>query len=1033
MKTSIISPARLLLLLTGMLLLFPTAGAIVAADFQGAVLTLRKVEEANAQQPDPAEKPNEHAKLRQALTEFGKSVADLSPADAARGWMELVDRRARLSSQSGRRFDPSSEPVQAPELLAALPPSAAWDELSRAVAARPAGKGGNEVREIGLRLLVATLRGDGEARAREIAALQSQAEKADEETLYFFRSLLEQLSEAILSRLDDPDAVLKSLERGLTSDPDRGGQQIRIPNLISLVGVQKTEAFLRRALQHEHVKLTLDEQNETSRLAQKLALEMIDQLKQPQWGLIHSLDSIELYEAMDKRFSREKEKQPAVPGPGLPELPDLSALGGLDRDYEKMQAQTYYLLGLISKGRSADAIAVAEKLGKHAHVYLPDDAIKAMERAGYTRALDDFFYELLSRDPALPFWNEYVRLAAHARQTDRMLTLARAAAARDDLKKDKKTVIHQTLFRALLAADQVEEGIQEIRRLLNRGADESSRDPQAAGLLGITMARVGVLLKKPEWIEEGIQAARQSFGKTEEQPYADEWIASPLAGILLDQNRGPEAEAILTEALIAKVRAGQGQPPHHYGRQGGGLRPILAALATLYHKAGRSADVVALLDQAPYWGSKDLLEVADTESPWAMMGRHRGPASKEGPPLHLIAASSLARTDRREEALKMINSLLDREPGLDSAYALLIELSGDAALARLDELFLRDPFEERPLIWKAELLRRANKLEEAERAARQAISIDPSDGEQGPGDRMRAYAVLAEIREARGDRKEADFCRQAVSAIRLSEEADKYSEAGLLKPAVQMYDDSLKLFADAYCIQSRMAILLAEMGRHEEAEAHYRRAYELMPDSFGRVESHCFGCERAFEGERAQTMAEKIFKEFAAKTPEKPQVHYLLGYLHNEQGRHAEALPHFQTAVRLDPDYLNAWQKIAEISEAVRLPAKEYDRVVFNLLRLDPLQRHVRPRFEKVNDLTALWDAVSAAESRRPAAPSSFYPLAASKAALEMEPQNPRRREMYGRGYDESRAISPGQVIGRNPFVRAAAEMFAGNQAWLFD
>ena len=57
---------------------------------------------------------------------------------------------------------------------------------------------------------------------------------------------------------------------------------------------------------------------------------------------------------------------------------------------------------------------------------------------------------------------------------------------------------------------------------------------------------------------------------------------------------------------------------------------------------------------------------------------------------------------------------------------------------------------------------------------------------------MRAYAVLAEIRDGRGDKKEADFFREVVKAIRLSETADKYYTAGLLKRAVQMYEDSLK-------------------------------------------------------------------------------------------------------------------------------------------------------------------------------------------------------------------------------------------------
>jgi tetratricopeptide (TPR) repeat protein len=186
--------------------------------------------------------------------------------------------------------------------------------------------------------------------------------------------------------------------------------------------------------------------------------------------------------------------------------------------------------------------------------------------------------------------------------------------------------------------------------------------------------------------------------------------------------------------------------------------------------------------------------------------------------------------------------------------------------------------------------------------------------------------------------KEAEFLRGAIKAIRLAEEADKYYSAGLLKRAIEMYEESLKLFADAYCIQSRLAIQLAELGRHEEAEAHYRRAYELMPDSFGRVESHCFGCERAFDGQRAQTLAEKVFTEFAAKQPNKPQVHYLLGYLRQEQGKAAEAMQHFQTAVKLDPEYLNAWQKIQSLADDVRLPAKEHDRIVLSILRLDPLR-----------------------------------------------------------------------------------------------
>ncbi len=1018
------------------LLWFVSSSVAPAADYEGAAAILRKVEEQTAKVPAEGKEANENSKLRQDLTEFRKKASALPPADSARGWLELVDRRGKISLRSLRQSEPGSMPVTSQEVLDALPPPAAWDELKKAIAARPAAKGSAEVREIGLRLLAATLTGNGEARKGEIAALQAKAEKADAQSVYFFRNVLEQLSEAMLAALDDPEAVLKSLEWRLVVDPERGMGNLRIPNLVSLVGMEKAEAFLRRALQQENLSLEFEGQNETSRLGQKLALEMMAQLKKPQWSLVNSLDTVELYEAMDKRFGQEKEKPAASVLPGLP---DLSSLQDPGRDYQKVQAQTYYLLGLIGKQRSKDAVAVAKRMGKQDEVYVPQDALKAMERAGYTVALDEFFFELLSDDPTLPFWNDYVQLAAKAGQTERMLKLARSAAARDDLSKNKKAVIHQTLFRALLAAEQVEEGVQEMQRLMKL-EDKSSRArrQETTGQLGIMLAQIGRLLQHPEWTEEGVRAAQTWLQEAEEEnsyDWGSESVATSLAQLLFDMKRGAQAEAALLGALSKAVRNDRSRENYAPWNKGGTKHQLLAALALLYHQAGRPADVLALLDQAPYWGAKDLAELnqAGSGREW-MPSVYQLHGSGSGLPLSYIASSALLATDRKEEALRIAEALLDAQPGSDRAYELRLLLGGDSIMARLDELFARDQFEERPLIWKAELLRRQNKLEEAEKVVRQAISIDPSDGEQGPGDRMRAYAVLADVREARGDKKEADFFREVVKAIRLSEEADKYYTAGLLKRAIPMYEDSLKHFADAYCIQSRLAVQLAELGRHAEAEAHYRRAYELMPYSFGRVESHCFGCERAFEGQRAQGMAEKVFTELAAKTPGKPQVHYLLGYLREEQERHSEALPHFQTAVRLDPDYLNAWQKIETISQNVHLPSKEHDRVVFNILRLDPLRRHAQAGLEKVGDLAGLWNAIEAGQKRLPVPAPALYPLPASKAALEkaendLKTRGQPQRELYEQMVEVSRVVSPARAVAQTPFVRVAAEMFASDNA----
>jgi tetratricopeptide (TPR) repeat protein len=254
--------------------------------------------------------------------------------------------------------------------------------------------------------------------------------------------------------------------------------------------------------------------------------------------------------------------------------------------------------------------------------------------------------------------------------------------------------------------------------------------------------------------------------------------------------------------------------------------------------------------------------------------------------------------------------------------------------------------------------------------------------------------------------------------------------AGLLKPAIKMYEDSLKLFSDAYCIQSRLAIQLSELGMHDEAEAHYRRAYELMPDSFGRVESHCFGCERAFEGQCAQSLAEKVFLDFAKKSPNKPQVHYLLGYLREEQERYAEALPHFQTAVRLDPAYLNAWKKLQDLAPHVRLPKKERNEIAFNILRLDPLTRHANVNFENVTDPAGLWNAVEAGEKQQPEPATRLFSLDASKAVMEKKEAEPKTEEqtyrsMYEQMHRASQRPTPARAVAQMPFVRVASELLA--------
>src|SRR5207244_9106213 len=110
---------------------------------------------------------------------------------------------------------------------------------------------------------------------------------------YVWQNISRQLREAILEMSDDPAAILASLDQELRmSADDRNRQQVRIPDLVSIVGEEQASRFLRRALRTSNVELTVEEGDDTKKLARRLATELIDELKTPQWQFAASLDAV---------------------------------------------------------------------------------------------------------------------------------------------------------------------------------------------------------------------------------------------------------------------------------------------------------------------------------------------------------------------------------------------------------------------------------------------------------------------------------------------------------------------------------------------------------------------------------------------------------------------------------------------------------------------------------------------------------------------------------------------------------------------
>lgn len=155
-----------------------------------------------------------------------------------------------------------------------------------------------------------------------------------------------------------------------------------------------------------------------------------------------------------------------------------------------------------------EAVALAKKIKARNWDYLFEEAAAEMAQAGFGAALDNFFHDLLAQDPTLPYWNAYMNLAAQAGQTDRMVALVRTALARPDL-SDAKAGLHQVLFQALLAADQVDAAVAEVPGLTAPDAAANDDNEWKAGQLGVILARIGMIQQKPEWTEQGLGMAKK--------------------------------------------------------------------------------------------------------------------------------------------------------------------------------------------------------------------------------------------------------------------------------------------------------------------------------------------------------------------------------------------------------------------------------------------------------------------------------------------------------------------------------------------
>ena len=957
-----------------------------AGDYQGADAVLRQAaaliaKNASGTTPSPADPVRQ---WRADLGSYGGSTPALSPEDAAQQWLTLFDRALRLPGPLSDSVGGGDATSHLTDLFRVLPPPVVWDALDAQATRRlEAAKGSSDFSTPVLRIVTGTLRDNPdevrqalEAFARQVAAEDNPERDQNRETVQQLRQVFHEATIDTAGKLKELEAKLALLEStpssSATAQQNLRATSLEVPNLVALVGEARAEALLRRVFAQPFVTVNIVDEP-TQETARKVLLAMGDKTQSAPWFLVAGPEAVPLYELLDRRFPETE-----------------------DNRYDRLNAKPAYLLGLITSNRDTDATALALKLpgettsGGVEVLNLPSATLQELAVRGQAQKVFRFFDALLAAHPDLPYWGSFQAAAMAAGNPDAFLTRVQAAAGNTDLQPRFRRALLPLQATALLAADRLPEAVGTLEALASpppTGADAGGSGEDALRFDGdspkayaLVLALIARRVHDDKLLNEQLDRLLQGNRALLRAPFDPNNVVLPLGielnDLFLAAGRGPELEGLLLDNLARSTQAAtyrRGEVTAEMFAESGSFetRNALEILVDLYAQAGRYADVVALLDHAPSWETGDVAGLL----PGTM-------TAFDGQ-----VARALQKTGHADAALRVVNASLDHaldRSGLHPVYALLLELlPPEQAEARLNALALTDPFDAQPLLWRGILQWQQHRPQEAEKSIRQALAVDPTDGDGGPATRPLAHAVLGDILERADDPKGAAEARRFVEAVHLGQEADLLSGIELATRAVGPYARVVEIDPDIASLQYRYAVVLATLGRFEEAATHFARADELLIASSSRVAILGPANGQVFDGAWTRSIAERVLGERVAREPENPHVRYLLGSLRTAQGRTVEAAHEFKEAVRLDPDYLCAWEGLAL---ATGNPP-ERDQATVNILRLDPHRRHRNnaPELSGMNDLKVFWLALARVAKQQLPAPADLYPLAASRTEMARE------------------------------------------------
>jgi len=308
---------------------------LLCAQLSAEDQAVRGAQQVLAELRDKSSKPKVQAKpttpsqqLAADIKAFGEQSQDLAPNQATAKWLALFDRvltakntepdvdgeldmSALIQAQMMRQsfsFDMDmpmgmnqNSARAIIELMQVIPQPTTWDAISKGMIEQVKKQSSlSPGAADSLRVLAYMIGNDQPAATKYITALETHAEKLDSAS-----PLLLQLASHFHDEKEEGSHLALDFEIKLEQFESRGnanpgyGNDLAVPDLVTLIGKEKAEALLRRALVLPHVEVTIQVGDQTKLLARQLAMEMIDKITRPPWKLCNSLDPIELYEALD--------------------------------------------------------------------------------------------------------------------------------------------------------------------------------------------------------------------------------------------------------------------------------------------------------------------------------------------------------------------------------------------------------------------------------------------------------------------------------------------------------------------------------------------------------------------------------------------------------------------------------------------------------------------------------------------------------------------------------------------------------------